>query len=109
MTASPAQRLASTVSTATDQRPRLIVFASQRSGPCRRAEGLLAQILQRGRNHDTFRVVHVSVDERPDLAERFRVTELPSFMVIEGTKIKRRIVKPRGARELERELAPWLS
>jgi hypothetical protein len=32
--------------------------------------GFLAQVLQRRRNHESFDLVRVSVDERPDLAER---------------------------------------
>lgn len=108
MTAGIAQQLTVQPETETEQ-PSLLVFSSPRSGPCRRAEGFLAQVLQRRSNHDTFRIVRVPVDERPDLAERFRVSELPTFMVVEGTKIAQRIVKPRGCRELERQLAAWLN
>jgi hypothetical protein len=36
---------------------------------CRRIDGFIAQVLQRGRNHGTFDLVRVSVDRRPDLAE----------------------------------------
>ena len=38
-------------------RPRLIFFTSSLSGQCRRVEGFLAQVLQRRRNHSTFRVL----------------------------------------------------
>lgn len=89
-------------------RPRLIVFHSPSSGRCRRTDGYLAQALQHRRNHDTFHLVRVNVDERPDLAERFRVDELPTLIVVEDRQLMRRIVSPRGCRELERELASWL-
>jgi hypothetical protein len=50
----------------------------------------------------------VSVDRRPDLAEKFRIEEVPTICVVEGRKLRRTIVAPRGCRELERELEPWL-
>ena len=37
----------------------LAFFFSPRSGRSRRAEGYLAEVLQRRRNHDTFKVVRV--------------------------------------------------
>jgi len=42
------------------RRPLLLVFTSDRNGKCRRAEGFLAQVLQRRRNHDTFSVRFVA-------------------------------------------------
>ena len=92
----------------THERPRLVFFYSPLSGRCRRVEGFVAQVLQRRRNHDTFELVRVSVDRRPDLAEKFRVLEVPTICVVEGRKLRRTIVAPRGCRELERELEPWL-
>ena len=90
------------------QRPRLVFFYSPLSGRCRRVEGFIAQVLQRRRNHDTFELVRVSVDRRPDLAEKFGIEEMPTICVVHGRKLKRRIPAPRGCRELERELEPWL-
>ena len=91
------------------ERPQLLFFFSPRSGRCRRAEGFIAQVLQRRRNHDTFDFVRVSVDSYPDLAERFHVEQVPTLCVVEGHKLRRSIVEPRGCRELERALEPWLS
>ena len=91
-----------------EERPRLVFFYSPLSGRCRRVEGFIAQVLQRRRNHDTFDLVRVSVERRPDLAEKFRVDEVPTICVVDGRKLKRRIVAPRGCRELETELEPWL-
>jgi len=65
-------------------------------------------VLQRRRNHDTFDLVRVSVDRRPDLAEKFGIEQVPTICVVEDRKLRRRIVAPRGCRELERELEPWL-
>jgi thioredoxin-like negative regulator of GroEL len=94
--------------TGTNERPRLVFFYSPLSGRCRRVEGFIAQVLQRRRNHDTFDLVRVSVDRRPDLAEKFRVDKVPTICVVDGRKLRRRIVAPRGCRELEQELEQWL-
>lgn len=92
-----------------EEKPQLLFFFSPRSGRCRRVEGFIAQVLQRRRNHDTFDLVRVSVDSYPDLAERFRVEQVPTLCVVEGHKLRLSIVEPRGCRELERALEPWLS
>jgi len=89
-------------------KPKLVFFYSPQSGRCRRVEGFVAQVLQRRRNHDTFDLVRVSVEQRPDLAERFGVETLPTLCVVEDRRLRKRIAAPRGCRELERELAPWL-
>jgi thioredoxin-like negative regulator of GroEL len=91
-----------------EERPRLVFFYSPLSGRCRRVEGFIAQVLQRRRNHDTFDLVRVNVERRPDLAEKFRIEEIPTICVVERRKLRRRIASPRGCRELEQELEPWL-
>ena len=68
----------------------------------------MAQVLQHRGNHDTFELLRVSVDENPELAERFRVDAVPTLCVVEGRRLRKRIVSPRGCRDLERDLAPWL-
>lgn len=65
-------------------------------------------MLQRRRNHETFELVNVSIDERPDLARRFGVEEVPTILVLEGPDVRSRIVSPRGCRDLEHALETWL-
>ena len=89
-------------------RPRLIFFTSSLSGQCRRVEGFLAQVLQRRRNHSTFRILLVDEGERPDLVERFGVEGFPTIVVVEDRTVRARLDKPRGCREIERLLRPWL-
>ena len=91
-----------------EDRPKLVLFYSPRSGRCRRVEGFVAQVLQRRHNHETFELVRVSVEQRPDLAERFRVETVPTLCVVQDGRLRKRIPSPRGCRDLERELAPWL-
>lgn len=89
-------------------KPKLVFFTSSRSGQSRRVEGYLAQVLQRRRNHGTFRLHVVDGDERPDLVRRFEVTELPTLVVVEDRAVKARLACPRGCREIEALLSPWL-
>lgn len=93
---------------AADERPLLLFFESPQSGRCRRVEGFLAQVLQRRHNHDTFRLVRIDACERPDLAGRFRVDHVPTLLVVTDKRVRLRLVAPRGCRELEQALRPWL-
>lgn len=91
------------------QQPRLVFFHSSLSGACRRAEGFLAQVLQRRKNHETFKLYRVAQEERPDLIDRFEITTLPTIVVVEGKLVRAKLERPRGCREIETFLAPWLN
>ena len=88
--------------------PGLIFFHSRVSGSCRRAEGFLAQVLQRRRNHGTFKLYTVAKEDRPDLVDRFEVDAMPTLVVVEGKNVRARLERPRGCRDIEAFLAPWL-
>ncbi|HZT45577.1 MAG TPA: thioredoxin family protein [Gaiellaceae bacterium] len=68
-----------------DSRPLLVFFTSRRSGPARRMESLLAHIARKERS--SLRVKKVDVDERPDVAKRFRVAEVPSLALVKGKRV----------------------
>ena len=91
------------------EQPRLVFFHSSLSGHCRRVEGFLAQVLQRRRNHGTFDVVLVAEEERPDLLERFKIETVPTLVVVENNAVTARLERPRGCRDIEGFLAPWLN
>jgi thioredoxin-like negative regulator of GroEL len=93
---------------ATQAKPGLVFFHSALSGHCRRVEGFLAQVLQRRRNHETFKLYVVEEADRPDLVERFGVETMPTLVVVEGKLVRAKLERPRGCREIERFLAPWL-
>ena len=99
-----------TISTAASnaQKPGLVFFYSPVSGSCRRVEGFLAQVLQRRRNHGTFRLYRVDEKERPDLVERFGIGTMPTLVVVQDKVVRARLERPRGCREIESFLAPWL-
>jgi thioredoxin 1 len=91
---------------ATDDLPLLVFFTSQRSGPARRMESLLAHIGRRERSR--LSVSKVDVDERPDLMERFGVAEVPALaLVVEKRVVSRlegRATAPRIEAMLEEHL-----
>ena len=90
------------------ERPRLVFFYSSNSGRSRRVEGYLSQVLQRRRNHESFQLYNVDVAEHPELAERFKIQTVPAIVVVEGKRVEARLDDPRGCRDIEQLLAPWL-
>jgi thioredoxin-like negative regulator of GroEL len=98
----------SAITAAEAEKPGLVFFYSALSGNCRRVEGFLAQVLQRRRNHGTFKLYRVAEEARPDLVERFAVETIPTLVVVEGKLVRARLEKPRGCRDIESFLAPWL-
>jgi thioredoxin-like negative regulator of GroEL len=90
------------------EKPRLLFFYGKTSGPCRRVEAFLSQVLQRRHNHQTFRLVRVCAERHPELIEHFRIAELPTICVVDDRRVQARLVAPRGRKELEEALAPWL-
>lgn len=90
------------------QRPRLVFFQSRASGRSRRVEGYLSQVLQRRHNHESFEVFTVDVEQHAELAERFAVREVPTLVVVDDKRVRGRLESPRGCRDIERLLAPWL-
>jgi thioredoxin 1 len=72
-----------------DDRPVLVFFTSRTSGPARRMESLLAHIARKERDHLDVR--RVDADERPDLVEKFRVTEIPALTLVVGKKVVARL------------------
>jgi thioredoxin-like negative regulator of GroEL len=89
-------------------RPRLIFFHSSSSGRSRRVEGFLAQVLQRRANHETFRIYRVDAEANAELAERFGVNAIPTLVVVEQKRVCGQLRDPRGCRDIEKFLAPWL-
>jgi thioredoxin-like negative regulator of GroEL len=98
-----------TVASATSaQSPLLLLCATPTSGHARRMDGYIAHLLQRGGNHESLRYTMVNVVDRPDLAHRLEVTEVPSVVVIEDGHVVARAGGYQRPRALEALLAPWL-
>lgn len=102
----PSKRLAET--TTGTARPLLCFVYSPTSGPSRRAEGFLAQVLQRRKNHQTFVVQRINCVDRPDLAKKLGAETVPSLVVVENRRVRARLERVRGCRDIEQLLEPWL-
>ena len=89
-----------------DERPLLVFFTSRRSGPARRMESLLAHIARKER--DRLRVSKVDVDDRPDLAERFRMQQVPSLALVVDSRVVSRLEGRATAPRIESMLEPHL-
>ena len=89
-----------------DDRPQLVFFWSERSGPARRMESLLAHLERKER--DWLRVRRVDVDANPDLAERFKVDVVPTLVLIEDKRAVSRLDGRTSAPRIEAMLAPHL-
>lgn len=89
-----------------DNCPQLVFFTARRSGPARRMESLLAHIARRERGR--LRVSKVDVDDRPDLAERFRVRQVPSLALVVRKRVVSRIDGRATAPRIESMLEPHL-
>jgi thioredoxin-like negative regulator of GroEL len=90
------------------KKPTLLFFRAPTDGRSRRVEGYLAQVLQRRRNHDTFDLRTIADDARPDLLERLQVDEVPTLVVVHDGIVRARLVRPKGATDIQTFLAPWL-
>jgi len=87
----------------------LLYFSSRSSGPARRMEGFLDQVLQERRNHETFARRAIDVDSEPGLAKRFGVKVVPTIVVVDDGREAARIEGRRGVGELRDALSPWLN
>jgi thioredoxin-like negative regulator of GroEL len=84
----------------------LVFFCSQRSGPARRMESLLAHLARKERAR--LRVIRVDVDEQPQLAKRFKVAEVPTLVLVKGRRAVDRIDGRASAPKIESMLAEHL-
>ena len=86
-----------------DARPSLVFFRSARSGPARRMESLIAHVERKERAR--IRIRRVDVGERPDLAERFCVVEVPTLVLVKDRQVVARLDGRASAPQIERMLA----
>ena len=89
-----------------DDRPLLVFFSSERSGPARRMESLLAHLARKERTR--LRVMRVDIEEQPDLAERFRVGDVPTLVLIKRKRVVDRIEGRVSAPKIETMLEAHL-
>jgi thioredoxin-like negative regulator of GroEL len=89
-----------------DPRPLLVFFWSERSGPARRMESLLAHLARKERAR--LRVRRVDVDASPELAERFKIDVVPTLVLVKDkqavARLDGRTIAPRIEAMLEQHL-----
>jgi len=89
-----------------DDKPLLVFFTSERSGPARRMESLLAHLARKERTR--VRVMRVEVDAQPELAAKFRVTDVPTLVLVKRKKVVDRLDGRASAPKIESMLARHL-
>jgi thioredoxin-like negative regulator of GroEL len=90
-----------------DATPLLVFFWSERSGPARRMESLLAHLARKERTR--LRVMRVDVEEQPELAARFRVENVPTLLLVKRKQVVDRIEGRASAPRIEAMLEPHLA
>jgi thioredoxin 1 len=82
-----------------DRRYLLVFFSALRSGPARRMDSLLAQLARKERKR--LSVTRVDVEERPELAKRFKVRQVPTLVLVKGKRAVARLEGRANAAEIE--------
>ncbi|MDQ3669282.1 MAG: thioredoxin family protein [Actinomycetota bacterium] len=86
--------------------PTLLFFTTARSGPARRMESLLAHLARKERSR--LRISRIDVDSTPEWAERLKVTEVPSLILIKDRRPVARLEGRVSAPQIERMIEPYL-
>jgi thioredoxin 1 len=89
-----------------DSKPLLVFFCSERSGPARRMESLLAHLARKER--ERLVVKRVDVEQRPELAQRFEVEEVPTLVLVKDKRVVARLTGRASAPKIERMIEPHL-
>jgi thioredoxin 1 len=84
----------------------LIFFGATHSGPARRMESLVAHLARKERAR--LRVQEIDIDEEPELAERFRVTTVPTLALVKDKRVVDRLEGRVSAPRIEQMLEPHL-
>jgi thioredoxin-like negative regulator of GroEL len=90
-----------------DDKPLLVFFTSERSGPARRMESLLAHLARKERTR--VRIMRVKVEEQPELAEKFRVEVVPTLVLVKRKQVVDRLDGRASAPTIEAMLERNLS
>lgn len=84
----------------------LVFFWCARSGPARRMESSIAYFARRER--ERLCVVRVDVDENPELVKRFRVSTVPTLVLVRHRRTIARLEGRATVPEIARMLASSL-
>jgi thioredoxin 1 len=84
----------------------LLFFFSPRSGPSRRMDGLVSWLYVRERRR--LRLKTVDVDRHVDVAERFRVKEVPTLLLVKDRRVVVRLEGRVTGRQIDSAILPHL-
>jgi thioredoxin-like negative regulator of GroEL len=84
--------------------PTLLFFKRRTSGPSRRMESLVAWI--KVTHKRSLRVVEVDADSDRGLAERLRVSDVPSLVLVKESRVVGRLEGRATGDDIERMIAP---
>ena len=84
----------------------LVFFSALRSGPARRMDSLLAQLARKERERLTL--ARVDIEERPELAKRFKIRHVPTLVLVQGKRAVARLEGRANAAEIEEFVEPHL-
>ena len=89
-----------------DDKPLLVFFTSERSGPARRMESLLAHLARKERTR--VRIMRVEVEDQPDLVAKFGVEDVPTLVLVKRRRVIDRLEGRASAPKIETMLARHL-
>jgi thioredoxin-like negative regulator of GroEL len=87
-------------------KPLLVFFSAQQCGPARRMESLIAQLARKER--DRLRIARVDVEEDVATAQRFRVREVPTLVLVKGRRTIARFEGRAKAADIQELVEPHL-
>jgi thioredoxin 1 len=87
-------------------KPLLVFFSTKSSGPCRRMDSLLAHLARKERGR--LRVARVDVEEDPETAQRFQVSEVPALVLVKSKRVVGRLEGRAKASDIEELVEPHL-
>ena len=90
-----------------DSLPVLVFFWSERSGPARRMDSLLAHLARKERAR--LRIRRVDVDASPEVAERFKVDVVPTLVLVKDRRAVARLDGRTSAPRIDAMLEPHLT
>lgn len=85
------------------ERPTLVDFYADWCGPCRAMQPVVDELANDVQGHAN--VVKVNVDESPELAGRYGVQSIPTFIVLRDGKATQKLVGIQNKRDLATAIA----